>query len=130
MKYVIYIFYMEILLNLASIFQTLFTPATFLASFASQTMPVAALEMARWYGVLICVLTYLLLRGLQKRGQAFILALEALLVGDVIQIAVSFVTASTLGGWPLNVILSIVLSIILAVARIICLWKPVETGVM
>ncbi len=130
MKYVLYIFYLEILLNLASIFQTLFTPATFLASFTNQTMPAAALEMTRWYSVLLCVLTYLLLRGLQKRGPALLLALEALLVGDVIQIGVSFVTAHALGGWSLNTILSIVLSVILGAARIICLWKPAETGIM
>ncbi len=130
MKYVLYIFYLEILLNLASIFQTLFTPATFLAAFTNQTMPAAALETTRWYGVLLCVLTYLLLRGLQKRGPALLLALEALLVGDVIQIGVSFVTAHALGGWSLNTILSIVLSVILGVARIICLWKPNQTGIV
>lgn len=129
MKYIVYVFYMEILLNFVSIFQTLFAPATFLASLTNQTMPPAALEMARWYGVLMCVLTYLLLRGLQKRGSAFILVLEALLVGDVIQIAVALVTARILNGWPLSVISSIVLSIILGTARFICLWKPNETGI-
>jgi len=130
MKYLIYVFYAEILINLGSITQTLFTPAKFLGAFSTEPASAAAIEMTRWYGVLICVLTYLLVRGLQQRGPALRVALEALLVGDVIQIAVSFVTANALGGWPFNVILSVVVSVILGIVRIVCLWKPLETGII
>ena len=129
MKYLIYVFYAEILINLGSIAQTLFTPAKFLGAFSNQPAPAAALEMTRWYGVLISVLTYLLVRGLQQRGPALRVALEALLLGDVIQIVVSFVTANALGGWPFNVILSVVVSVVLGVVRVVCLWKPAETGI-
>ena len=129
MKYLIYVFYAEILINLASISQTLFSPAKFLGAFSTESASTAAIEMTRWYGVLICVLTYLLVRGLQLRGQTLRVALEALLLGDVIQIAVSFVTANALGGWPSNVILSIAVSIMLGIVRVICLWKPAETGI-
>ena len=130
MKYLIYVFYAEILINLGSIAQTLFTPAKFLGAFSAEPASTAALEMTRWYGVLICVLTYLLVRGLQQRGPALRVALEALLLGDVIQITVSFITASALGAWPFNVVLSVVVSVILVVVRIVCLWKPVETGII
>lgn len=129
MKYLIYVFYLEVLINIASGTQTLFTPAKFLAQFSSEPAPAFALEMTRWYGVLIMVLLYLLLRGLWLRGPVLKVALEALLIGDVFQIAVSFVTANVLGGWTPNTILSVVLSVILGVVRIICLWKPVETGI-
>jgi hypothetical protein len=130
MKYLIYVFYAEILINIGSISQTLFTPGKFLGAFSNEPASTAAIEMTRWYGVLICVLTYLLLRGLQQRGPALRVALEALLVGDVIQIAASFVTANALGGWPFHVILSVVVSVVLGIVRLVCLWKPVETGII
>lgn len=128
MKYLIYVFYLEILINFASGGQSLFMPAAFLGQFSSEPAPAFALEMTRWYGVLIAVLTYLLIRGLMLRGTALKLALEALLFGDVIQIIVSFVTAGVIG-WKSNVILSLVISIIFAVVRLVCLWKPIETGI-
>jgi hypothetical protein len=129
MKYLIYVFYVEILINVASGGQTLFAPAAFLGQFSGEPAPAFALEMTRWYGVLIAVLTYLLIRGLMLRGTTLKVALEALLLGDVIQIIVSFVTANVLGVWTSNVILSVVLSVILAVVRLVCLWKPIETGI-
>lgn len=128
MKFVRYIFYLEILVNLLSGFQTLFTPSTFMAQFSSLPVTAPAAEMARWYGVLICVVNWLLFRALQRRGPALKLALEAYLVGDILQIVVSFVSASTLG-WTGNIVLSVVISLLLGVARMICLWKPVETGI-
>jgi hypothetical protein len=128
MKYLIYVFYVEILINFVSGGQSLFTPATFLGQFSSEPAPAFAIEMTRWYGVLIAVLTYLLIRGLMLRGTAFKVALEALLFGDVIQIIVSFVTANAIG-WTSNVILSLVISFFFAIVRVFCLWKPVETGV-
>ena len=128
MKYLIHVFYLEILINFASGGQSLFMPAAFLGQFSSEPAPAFALEMTRWYGVLIAVLTYLLIRGLMLRGMALKLALEVLLFGDVIQIIVSFVTAGVIG-WKSNVILSLVISILFAVVRLICLWKPVETGI-
>lgn len=128
MKYLIYVFYFEILINFVSGGQTLFMPAAFLGQFSSEPAPAFALEMTRWYGVLIAVLTYLLIRGLMLRGTTLKVALEALLFGDAIQIIVTFVTAGVIG-WKPNVILSLVLSIILAVVRLVCLWKPVETGI-
>ena len=53
MKYLIYVFYLEILINFASGGQSLFMPAAFLGQFSSEPAPAFALEMTRWYGVLI-----------------------------------------------------------------------------
>ena len=83
MKYLIYVFYFEILINFASGGQSLFMPAAFLGQFSSQPAPAFALEMTRWYGVLIAVLTYLLIRGLMLRGTTLKVALEALLFNCV-----------------------------------------------
>ncbi len=128
MKYIRYIFYLEIAINTLSGLQTLFTPGGFMAQFSNEAPSAAANEMARWYGVLIAVITWLLFRALQARGPALKLALEAFLIGDVIQIVVSFVSASALG-WSTNIIFLVVISVILGVARVICLWKPSETGI-
>ncbi len=128
MKYLIYVFYAEILINFASGGQSLFKPTAFLGQFSSDPAPAFAIEMTRWYGVLIAVLTYLLIRGLMLRGAVLKVALEALLFGDVIQIIVSFITANAIG-WTSNVILSLVISVVFAVVRLVCLWKPVETGI-
>lgn len=121
MKRLIYLFYAEILLNLVSIYQSIVTPAAFVAQFSDQPVSLAALEVVRWYGVLLIVLSYLLWRGLRQGGVALRLILEALLLGDIIQIAVALITARNLGSWPFVVIMAIVLSILLAVARLLYL---------
>lgn len=128
MKWLRYIFYLELIINLLSISQTLFAPAAFIAQLSGQPASAPAGEMARWYGVLICVMTWLLFRALQVRGSALKLTLEAYLVGDVIHIIVSFVSAAALG-WTGAIVAGVVISILLGAARLVCLWKPVETGI-
>ena len=128
MKYVLYVFYLEILANLYLIAQCLFFPAAFVAGYSAQPASPAALEIARWYGVLLIPIVYVLFGALRARGQTLKLVLQGYLLFDLIQIAVGFVSASALG-WAPYVIIVIPLEIVLAVARILCLWKPVETGI-
>jgi hypothetical protein len=128
MKYVFYIFYFEIAANLFLIVQCLFFPAAFLAQFSNQPAPAFALEVARWYGVLLIPIIWLLFRVLQTRGKPLKLVLEAYLVFDLVQIVVVFVTARTLG-WMPYVVMALLIEVVLATARILCLWKPVETGI-
>lgn len=129
MKYLTYVFYLEAAISLLSGFQSFFMPATFLKQFTSGPAPTLALEMTRWYGVLLFVLVYLLLQGLRLRGTALKLALQSLLLGDFLQIAATFVTARALGGWSFVLYMSVILSMVYIVLRGICLWKPVETGI-
>jgi len=129
MKYLLYIFYVEILISILSAVQALFMPAVFLKQFSSEAAPALAVEMTRWYGVLLVVLLFLLVQGLRLRGAPLKLALQALLVGDVLQIGVTFVTARALGGWSTVLVLAAGLSLFYLIVRAICLWKPVETGV-
>jgi hypothetical protein len=128
MKYIIYVFYLEVLGNLFLIFQCLFFPAAFVAQYSSQPATPASLEIARWYGVLLIPVIWLLFRVLQTRGQALKLVLEAYLIFDLIQIVVAFVSANALG-WAPYVVIVLPVEVILATARILCLWKPVETGI-
>ena len=128
MKYLLYIFYFESALSLFSAVQALFIPAMFLQQLTTDPAPVLAVEMTRWYGVVLFVLVYLLLQGLRMRGPALKLALQAMLFGDVLQIGATFVTAKALGGWSFTLIMSVVLSVVYLILRAVCLWKPVETG--
>lgn len=124
MRYLLYLFYLEIVINLVSIGQGLFTPAAFVRQFSGEPVSVAGGEVARWYAVLILVISYLLWRALQVRGKTLKVVLEVLLVGDIVQIGVALLTANALGQWPLVVNAALGLSIVLAVARILCLWRP------
>jgi len=129
MKYIIYVFYLEAAISTLSGFQSFFMPATFLKQFTADPAPTLALEITRWYGVLLFALVYLLLQGLRMRGTGLKLALQTLLVGDIFQIAATFVTARALGGWSFVLYMSIGLSVVYAILRGICLWKPTETGI-
>ena len=129
MKYLLYVFYLESAISLFSGFQAFFMPAMFLKQFSPDPAPTLAVEMARWYGVLLFVLVYLLLKGLQLRGAALKLTLQGLLLGDFLQIAATFVTARALGGWSFVLYMSVIISAVYIVLRGICLWKPVVTGI-
>lgn len=128
MKYLTYVFYVEAAISILSGFQAFFMPATFLKQFTTEPAPVLAVEMTRWYGVLLFVLVYVLLQALRLRGTALKLTLQGLLFGDVLQVAASFITARALGGWSTVLYMSVILSVIYLILRAICLWKPVETG--
>jgi hypothetical protein len=129
MKYLLYIFYLESVISLFSGVQALFIPAAFLTQLTSEVASPLALEMTRWYGVVLFVLVYALLQGLRMRGPALKLTLQALLIGDVLQVGATFVTARALGGWTFTLIMSAVLSLFYLILRAVCLWKPVETGI-
>lgn len=129
MKYLLYIFYLEIAISLFSGVQALFTPATFLTQLSTESAPVLALEITRWYGVVLFVLVYALFQGLRVRGTALKIILQALLLGDVLHIGATFVTAKALGGWNFTLYMAVILSVFYLIIRAICLWKPIETGV-
>lgn len=129
MKYLLYVFYLEAAISLLSAVQSFFMPATFLKQFTLDTAPVLAIEMTRWYGVLLFAMVYMLLQGLRIRGGALKLVLQGLLLGDIFQIVATFITARALGSWSFVLYMSVVLSVIYAILRGICLWKPVETGI-
>ena len=68
MKYLTYVFYLEAAISLLSGFQSFFMPATFLKQFTADPAPTLAIEMTRWYGVLLFAMVYLLVQGLRIRG--------------------------------------------------------------
>lgn len=127
MKYIIYVFYVEIIANLFLIIQSIFFPASFVAQYSSQPAPAVALELARWYGVLLIPIVWVLFRALQIRGNMLKTVLEAYLAFDLVLIVVVFVSVHNLG-WAPYLVIALLIEIILATARILCLWKPSQTG--
>src|SRR2546428_6890847 len=103
MKYLLYVFYLEIVINIVSEVQCFFAPATFIAQFSDRPVPAVTLDLVRWYGVLLFVLTYLLYRALRIRGTMLIIVLQGFLIGDVIQIIVVLATTSAARPCPLAV---------------------------
>jgi hypothetical protein len=128
MKYILYIFYLELAANLFLVVQCLFFPAAFMAGYSAEPASPAALEVARWYGVLLIPIVWVLFRALQIRGKTLKLVLQAYLAFDLVQIVVGLVSANTLG-WAPYIMIVIPLEVALAAARIVCLWKPMETGI-
>jgi hypothetical protein len=82
------------------------------------------LELIRWYAVLLFVLVYLELRALWS-GKNEILAVitEGFLVGDLIQLVAIYLMFSALRAWTTNLIITLVLTLILAVVRVFWLWQ-------
>ena len=128
MKYVIYVFYVEIIANLFLIIQSIFFPVSFVMQYSSQPAPAVALELARWYGVLLIPIVWVLFRALQMRGETLKMVLQAYLAFDLVLIAVVFVSAKSLG-WAPYLVIALLIEVILAAARILCLWKPSQTGI-
>jgi hypothetical protein len=129
MKWLLYIFYFEVALNLISGVSAFVVPPTLMTQFTTSAMPLGAGELARWYGVLVLVLAYLLVRALRVRGTVLKIVLEALLVGDIVQIIAVVLTVQTVGSWSLITGSTLVLSIVYMLARIVCLGQPVRTGI-
>ena len=65
----------------------LFAPRFFVAQFSAESMPALSLEFIRWYGVLLWVLTFYVLRSLPANDNRILApAVEALLFGDIVHL--------------------------------------------
>src|SRR5450432_645274 len=112
------VFYCEIIINLVAAAISLFAPTQYAAMFVSH--PVGPItELLRWYGVLLVVFVYLELRALlSKRDEILTVILEGFLVGDIIQLVALIPFANTTGGWSVNLISTLLITIVLALSRI------------
>lgn len=119
MQYARIVFYLEVLLNLGSALVSFFAPALFIQQYT--TIPIAPqpLELTRWYGVLLFVFVYLELRALRSgKNDLLALILEGFLLGDFIQLVALVFFVNTVGGISSTVIITIILTLLLAAVRI------------
>ncbi len=88
MKFARYVFYFEaIFINLLVGLLVFFAPGVFVSTFYPGSLPAVPLEIMRWYGVLLFVLSYAMLRALPSGNEGAVrIFVEALLLGDIVHL--------------------------------------------
>lgn len=117
------ILYVEIVVNIANIIANLVAPSALLDQFAPQPHPPLALEMVRWFGVLLFVITYIMWHALRSdNAQALRWVIEGYLIGDILYLAVLASLANAVGVWTAGGIIAVAVTLIFGGARIGYLW--------
>jgi hypothetical protein len=122
------IFYIEVLLNLYAAKGLFLSPGSYLRNFhrGPEQVPAPALEMIRWYGVIVLSLSYLELRALASRNDAALaVAQEALLLSDVLQLGACYQMSRATGRWLRTTTVTAGLAVLLAAVRLYWLhsWR-------
>jgi len=113
------VFYFEVVSNLGSAAFALIFPALFVAQFSAEAVPPPAIELGRWYAVLLIVLSLVLWAALREGGDRFLRrVLAAYLIGDAFQIAVAVRLGVAVGAFPLIAHVAIWTSVFYAGVRI------------
>ena len=119
MRFARYVFYFEaIAINLLTGLIAFFAPGWFLSNFSSQTIPAVPLELLRWYGVLLFVFAYVMLRALPSGNQqAVAFLVEGFLLGDIVHLVASVLFLRAGGAVNLAVVFMFVMATFLAATR-------------
>lgn len=124
-----FVFYAEALVNFITVFLCLFFPVFFVSQLTVVFLTPVAFELARWYGVLLFVITFIMLGLLIKENsEAFAIIMLGYLIGDFAQIGVAIYFAVNLNSWSTGILVTLVLTFILLIFRIIVLLKPQLLG--
>jgi hypothetical protein len=103
-------------------------PATFLVNFSPDLAPAPALEIVRWYGVLLGVLSVMVLRALPANDNRVLKpAIEALLFGDLAHMLASYLYFQVSPIWSMPFIFMLGMSSFLAGVRIYWLYQIART---
>ena len=104
------------------------SPATFLVNFSPTLAPAPALEIIRWYGVLLGVLSVMVLRALPANDDRVLRpAIEALLFGDLVHLVASFLYFRVMPVWNLQFIFMLAMTVFLASVRTYWLVQVART---
>ena len=124
-KFMRYILTFEaIVLNAGTGIMCLIAPSFFASQFSSNEMPAAALEFIRWYGVLLWVLAFLVLRILpQNDNRVLAPAVEALLFGDLIHLFAIYMFFRVMPVWSFSFIIMLCFTLGLAIVRSIWVYR-------
>lgn len=96
-----------------------FLPAAFVAQFSAVAIPPVSLEVVRWYGVLLWVLAFAMLRVWPMRDDRVMQpVVEALLFGDLAHLAASWLFFRAIPVWNFPFIFMIGMATFLACVRI------------
>ena len=123
------IYYGEVFLNLGSAVLAIFAPALFLSQFTPAPQSDVAVEMMRWFGGLMVVLTWVgwrILRGGDNRALSWML--EGFLVGDIVHLFILLQFLRVIGGFPFSAIFDILATVGLGISRALFLWMTRKGG--
>lgn len=119
------VFYLEAVINLVMVILCIFFPLFFIGQFTTITLQIPGIEIIRWYGILLLVITLILLGALITNIYEFIrIVLISYLIGDFAQIGATIYFALKIATWNLAIIFTIVITVILIVFRILVLSFP------
>ncbi len=118
-KFIRYVLVFEaVMLNFGTGLLCLAAPAMFVAQFATETLPPVPLELIRWYGVLLWVLTFVVLRILPYNDNRMLSpAVEALLFGDLVHLAAIYLFYLARPVWNFSFIIMLFFTVTLAILR-------------
>lgn len=124
-KFMRYILVFEaVVLNAGTGALCLFVPNKFLSQFTSEPFPAVGLEFIRWYGVLLWVLTFFVLRILpMKEDRILAPAVEALLFGDLVHLYAIYMFYQVIPAWSFSFILMLFFTTFLATVRSVWVYK-------
>ena len=124
-KFIRYVLTFEaIVLNAGTGLMCLLAPQFFVSQFSADAMPAVAFEFIRWYGVLLWVLTFYVLRILPANDNRLLApAVEALLFGDLVHLFAIYMFYKTIPVWSFSFIIMLFFTTGLAIVRSIWVYK-------
>lgn len=111
-------------LNFGTGLLCLAAPASFVAQFAAETLPPVPLELIRWYGVLLWVLAFFVLRILPSGDNRLLSpAVEALLFGDLVHLVAIYLYYQARPEWSFSFGIMLFFTLTLAILRSIWVYR-------
>ncbi|MBI1816460.1 MAG: hypothetical protein HYR72_15890 [Deltaproteobacteria bacterium] len=122
LRIALFVLYLEALSNIAAGVVFMAAPALFAGHFLGHVLTPSSVEMGRWYGVTLFIMSAMQLAVLQGRDQRTMRwVLLAMLSGDILQTGVAFHSLRLAPATMLTATVAIVLSVIYALARVVWL---------
>ncbi len=107
----------------------LFAPEFFSAQFGADALPALGVEFVRWYGVLLWVLTFFVLRLLPANDDRLLApAVEALLFGDLVHLYAIYMFHRVFPIWSFAFIIMLFFTVTLAALRSVWVYKYQVSG--
>lgn len=107
-----------VVLNAGTGAMCLIAPHFFISQFTTDAMPPVAFEFIRWYGVLLWVLAFYVLRILPANDNRILApAMEALLFGDLVHLFAIYMFYQVLPVWSFSFIIMLFFTLGLASVR-------------
>lgn len=123
------VFYTEAIINLFTLSLCFLAPGKFIQQLLEVEPNLIAKEIARWYGLVLLILSGILIMALRQKTFEFLrIVLMVNLPGDIIQILLAIHTARIINNWTFGLIFTIAFCMLLFASRLAVLVKPDLAG--